>query len=143
MDCTQSDTGESQVTIRTRSGKCRWYRINTPIYVAVYHCLEARTVKQTAKAVFGRQHVQRIGDSSARDTNLFRLSETPDSDKLGDDGAKSNSDAADVSVHRPPSPKLKSVTAPFQKVVRTFRYGTFDRRLSIRAGYRVNHRLRA
>ena len=109
MDSTQSDTSEPQVTIRTRSGKCCWYSINTPIYVAIYQCLEGRTVKQTARAVFSLQHFWRIGDSSERDTNLSRLSEMPDSDKLGDklgdDDAKSNSDAADASVHRPPSPK--------------------------------------
>jgi hypothetical protein len=102
MDRTQTDTGQPDIIIRTRSGKCRWYRINAPIYIAIYYCLEGRTIKQTAWAVFGHQHVH---DSSARNTNLSRLSETPDSDKLGDDGTKSNSNAVDASVHRPPSPK--------------------------------------
>ena len=106
MDC---GTGEPEISLCTRSGMCRWHRINAPIFIAVYHCLEGRTVKQTAWAVFSHQHVWCIVvDSSAWDTSLDRLSKTPDSmpnsDKLvGDDSAKSNSDVADASVHQPPS----------------------------------------
>lgn len=41
MDC---GTGEPEISLCTRSGMCRWHRINAPIFIAVYHCLEGRTL---------------------------------------------------------------------------------------------------
>ena len=144
---TQSETGKPHVTIRTRSGKCRWYKINTPIYVVVYHCLKEGRLSKPQ------------GLFSA--TNMSGALVTPQHGTQTCPGCPKRQTQITLEINlemtapraTPMRPmrafiglclrNLKSVTAPFQKAVRTFRYGTFDGRLSMRAGYRVRHRLRA